>query len=80
MRLRVLRLRTWHRVLLGDAVLVLAGLLVLADLASAWTLVILPLSVAAIVKLHDVVAGLLPRGTPMAPVPQDRRRGKAGQD
>ena len=66
--------------LLGDAVLVLTGLLVLADLVSAWALLVLPLSVAAVVKLHDVVAGLLRPGTPTAPVPQDRRRREAEQD
>jgi hypothetical protein len=33
--------------------------LALADLATAWTLVVLPLAVAAVVKAHDVLAGLL---------------------
>jgi hypothetical protein len=73
LRLRHLRLRGWQRVLLSDGVLLLAGLLVLADVATAWTLLVLPVAVAAVVKLHDVAAGLLPQ-TPTAPVPQDRRR------
>ena len=70
-----MRLRVWQRAVLLDGSLVLAGLLVLADLASAWTLLVLPLVVAALVKAHDVVAGLLRApGTPTAPVREDRRR------
>ena len=73
--LRSLRLRAWQRAVLGEGSLALAVLLVLADLTSAWTLLVLPLGVAALVKLHDVVAGLLPGpGPPTAPVQQDRRR------
>ena len=49
----------WQRALLGEGALGLAGLLVLADLATAWTLIILPLAVAAVVKGHDLLAGLL---------------------
>ena len=59
LRLRHLRLSGWQRALLGEGPLVVAVLLVLADLATAWTLLVLPLAVAALVKLHDVVAGLL---------------------
>ena len=73
--LRHLRLRAWHRAVLGEGSLVAAVLLVLADLATAWTLLVLPLAVAAVVKLHDVVAGVLAApGTTTAPVPKDRRR------
>ena len=79
LRLRALRLRGWQRVLVSDGSLVLAVLLVLADLATAWTLLVLPLAVAAVVKLHDVAAGLLGAQTPTAPVPQDRRRREAGE-
>ena len=57
--LRRLRLLPWQRAVLGEGSLAVAGLLVLADLATAWTLLVLPLAVAALVKLHDVVAGLL---------------------
>ena len=75
LRLRHLRLRAWQRAVLGEGALVLAVLLVLADLASAWALLVLPVVVAAVVKAHDVVAGLLrPADTPTAPVQQDRRR------
>ena len=65
LRLRHLHLRGWQRIVLGEGALVAAVLLVLADLASAWTLLVLPVAVAAVVKLHDVVAGLLagPPGT-----------------
>ena len=65
LRLRRLHLTGWQRALLGEGALAVAVLLVLADLATAWTLLVLPLAVAAVVKLHDVVAGLLQR--PPAP-------------
>jgi len=61
LRLQHLRPAGWQRFLLGDVPVVLAVLLVLADVASAWLLLALPLSVAAMVKLHDVVAGTLAR-------------------
>jgi hypothetical protein len=41
---------------------------VLADLATAWTLIVLPLAVAVVVKAHDVLAGVL---SPSDPVPPD---------
>ena len=75
LRLRHLHLRAWQRAVLGEGVLALAVLLVLADLASAWALLVLPVLVAVLVKAHDVVAGLLrTAGTPTAPVCEDRRR------
>ena len=61
LRLRHVRLRTWQRVLLGDGSLLLAVLLVLADLVSAWALLVLPLAVAAVVKAHDLTAAVLAR-------------------
>jgi hypothetical protein len=61
LRLRHLRLRRWHTAVLVDGTIVLSVLLVLAELATAWTLLVLPLTVALVVKLHDVVAGLLAR-------------------
>ena len=78
---RSLRLRPWQRAVLGEGSLVLAALLVLADLVSAWGLLVLPAVVAALVKAHDVVAGLLrsPR-TPTAPVQEDRRRRSDEED
>jgi hypothetical protein len=59
--LRHVRLRGWQRALFGEGTLVVAVLLVLADLASAWTLVALPLAVALVVKAHDVLAAMLTR-------------------
>lgn len=64
--LRLLRLRhvapnAWQRAALGEGALAVAAVLVLADLASAWTLLVLPLAVAVVVKAHDVLAGLLAR-------------------
>ena len=86
LRLRHVQLSGWQRALLRDGALVLAVVLVLADLASAWLLLALPLAVAVVVKAHDIVAGQLraqpPRtpgdattpGTTTAPTP---RRGPA---
>jgi hypothetical protein len=59
---RLLRLRHvhpsgWQRALLVEGVFIVALLLVLAGKASAWTLLVLPVVVAALVKVHDVIAG-----------------------
>ncbi len=64
---RLLRLRhvhpsAWQRAALGEGALLVATLLTLADVASAWTLVGLPLAVAGVVKAHDLLAGLLATG------------------
>ena len=59
LRLRHVRVSSWQRALLADGAVVLALLLVLADLASAWLLIALPLSIAAVVKAHDLLAGQL---------------------
>ncbi len=61
---RLLRLRhiaptAWQRAAFADAPFALAVVLVLADVASAWTLVALPVAVAAVVKTHDLLAGAL---------------------
>jgi hypothetical protein len=44
----------------------LGALLALAELVSWWGVIVLPLTVAIMVKLNDVIAGFLPR--PSAPV------------
>jgi hypothetical protein len=62
LRLRHVHPNAWQRAALGEGALALAVVLVLADLASAWTLLVLPLGVAAIVKAHDLLAGLLRTG------------------
>jgi hypothetical protein len=59
LRLRHIHPNAWQRALLGEGALALAVLLVLADLATAWTLLVLPLAVAAVVKAHDLLAGQL---------------------
>ena len=61
LRLRHVQPNAWQRAVLGEGAVGVAVLLVLADLATAWTLVALPVAVAAVVKAHDLVAGLLDR-------------------
>jgi hypothetical protein len=51
----------WQRALFGEGSFALAAVLVLADLATAWTLLALPVVVALLVKAHDLLAGLLRR-------------------
>ncbi len=58
----------------GVNALAVGVLLALAELASAWTVVALPLAVAGVVKAHDLLQGLLeprhrPPGTTTAPDP-----------
>jgi hypothetical protein len=67
LRLRHIRPNGWQRAALGEGALALAVLLVLADLASAWTLLVLPLGVAVVVKAHDLLAGLLAAPAHAAP-------------
>lgn len=59
LRLQHIAPNAWQRALLGEGALALAVLLVLADLATAWTLLVLPVAVAVVVKAHDVLAGRL---------------------
>lgn len=71
LRLRHLELTGWHRALLGDGSVALAVLLVLADLATAWTVLVLPVAVAVVVKAHDLLAGVLSgTGRTTAPPPE----------
>jgi hypothetical protein len=67
LRLRHVHPNAWQRALLGEGALALAVLLVLADVATAWTLIVLPLAVAAVVKAHDLLAGYLDRREPPPP-------------
>ncbi len=78
LRLRHIAPNAVQRALLGEGSVAVAVLLVLADLASAWTLLVLPLAVAGVVKANDGLAGLLerpPRGRPDTPA----RAGKPKQ-
>lgn len=59
LRLKNVHPNAWQRAALGEGAFGVAALLCLADVASLWTLVALPVAVAAIVKAHDVVAGVL---------------------
>lgn len=59
LRLRHIHPNAWQRALLGEGALGVAILLVLADLATAWTLLVLPVAVAVVVKAHDLLAGRL---------------------
>lgn len=59
LHLRNVHPNAWQRAVLGEGAIAIAVLLVLADLATAWTLLVLPLAVAAVVKGHDLLAGAL---------------------
>jgi hypothetical protein len=59
LRLKNVHPNAWQRAALGEGAFGVAALLCLADVASLWTLVALPVAVAAVVKAHDVVAGVL---------------------
>ena len=59
LRLRHVHPNAWQRAVLGEGAVAVAGVLVLADLATAWTLLVLPVAVAAVVKSHDLLAGRL---------------------
>ena len=50
------------------------ALLAMADLASAWSIVVLPVAVAGIVKAHDLLAGVLSPSepSPSEPSPSER--------
>jgi hypothetical protein len=61
LRLHTIRPNGWQRAMLVEGVLLLAAVLTLADVASAWTLLVLPLTSVLVVKGHDVLAGLLRR-------------------
>ena len=69
---RVLRLRhvhptAWQRALLVEGMMLAGGLVALADKATSWSPVILPVAAAMVVKFHDVLAGLLPPRPPARP-------------
>ncbi|MGF7233817.1 MAG: hypothetical protein ACQSGP_02485, partial [Frankia sp.] len=83
MYVRALRLRTivptgWRRGVVAEGSLVLALFLALADLASAWVIVVLPIAVALMVKYNDVIAGLLV--APGSPDHDDRQAERTDPD
>jgi len=72
LRLHQVRPNGWQRAILVEGVTAVAVTLVLADVASAWTLVVLPVTAALLVKAHDVIAGLLPDRRPVEELPPMR--------
>ena len=62
LRLRHIEPSAWQRAALGEGAIGVGVLLAMADLASAWTIVALPVAVAGIVKAHDALQGLIDRG------------------
>ena len=56
LRLKTLRPNGWQRAMLVEGVLTVAVILVLADVASAWTLLVLPLASMVLVKANDMLA------------------------
>ena len=69
LRLRNIHPNSWQRAVLGEGMAVVGVLLSLADLASAWSIVVLPVAVAGVVKAHDLVSGLLAQSSEKAPTP-----------
>lgn len=59
LKLRALRPTAWQRVAVGDLPILGAVILTLGDLATAWTLLVLPLAVLAVVKFHDIIEARL---------------------
>jgi hypothetical protein len=59
LRLKHVHPNAWQRAVLGEGMALLGGLLALADVASAWSIAVLPVAVAVVVKAHDVLAGHL---------------------
>jgi hypothetical protein len=52
---------SWQRAMLGEGMIGAGALLAMADLASAWSMAVLPVAVGGVVKAHDVIAGRLQR-------------------
>ncbi len=67
LRLSHIQPNAWQRAALGEGAIGVGVLLAMADLASAWTIVALPVAVAGIVKAHDALQALLDRGRPAPP-------------
>jgi hypothetical protein len=61
LRLRHVHPNGWQRALLVEGVFAVAVVLVLAGKASIWTLLVLPVLAAVLVKANDLIAGGLQR-------------------
>jgi hypothetical protein len=57
LRLHHVRPSGWQRAILLEGMVAVGIVLVLAGVATAWTIVVLPAVVAVLVKLNDLVAG-----------------------
>lgn len=77
LRLQHIEPNAWQRAALGEGALGVGVLLAMADLASAWTILALPVAVAAVVKGHDALQGLLERRD--AEPPDDDGAGPRGE-
>jgi hypothetical protein len=64
LRLKHIAPNAWQRAALGEGAIAVGVLLSMADVASAWSIVVLPVAVAVIVKAHDLLQGLLERSRP----------------
>ena len=69
LRLQHIQPNAWQRAALGEGAVGVGVLLSMADLATAWSIVALPVAVAVVVKAHDALQGLLDRGAPIDPEP-----------
>jgi hypothetical protein len=78
LRLRTLRPNGWQRFFLVEGVVTVAVVLVLADAASAWTLLVLPLASVLVVKGHDLLAGWLRGDAPTTAAPSPGGDGAVG--
>jgi hypothetical protein len=63
LRLQHIHPNAWQRAALGEGAVGVGVLLAMADLATAWSIVALPVAVAVVVKAHDALQGLIDRGT-----------------
>lgn len=77
--LRHVQPNAWQRALLAEGSIAVAVFLALAGVASPWVILALPLTVAVVVKAHDVVTGLLPQAPDPELVPAQRPRTRLGQ-
>lgn len=60
LRLRHVRPNSWQRLMLVEGSFAAGVVLALSGAASGWAVIVLPLSVAVVVKGHDLLAAWLP--------------------
>jgi hypothetical protein len=74
LRLRHIQVRPMAALLLFEGSIALGLLLVLAEIVTVWGIVAIPVTVAVMVKLNDLIAGLLSRPLAVAHVRAPRLR------